>query len=65
MSIVDDAFEQRVGDAAAAEIVVPGFDRQLRCDHGGASAIPFFREFDQVLLFVFGEGRKAEVVDLC
>ena len=63
MRVVDQAIKQRVGDTAGTEIIVPGFERQLRCDHGRAGPMPFFGKLKQILLFGFRQRREAEVVE--
>lgn len=63
MSVMDEAVEDGIGDASAAEELVPVADRELGSDHGGSGAVALFEGLEQILLFPVGEGRKAEVID--
>lgn len=63
MGVVDEPIEDCVGEAAAAEVLVPVTERQLGSDDGGTDAVAFLDGFEQVLPFGLVEGREAEVVD--
>ena len=65
MGVMNEAVEDGIGDASAAEELVPVADRELGGDHGGSGAVAFFEGLEQILLFPVGEWRQGEVIDLC
>lgn len=62
VSVVDEPVEDGIGDASAAEILVPVGHGQLRGHDGGAAAVALFDGFEQILLFPLGHTRKAKIV---
>lgn len=49
MGVVDEAVEDRVGVGRVADDLVPGGDRQLAGDDGGAATVALFENLEQVV----------------
>jgi hypothetical protein len=63
MGVMDEAVEDGIGDASAAEELVPVADRELGSDNGGPGTVALLESLEEILLFPVGEGCKAKVID--
>ena len=60
---MDDAVEDSVGEGGIADHIVPAVDWELTGDQGGAAAIAFFGDLEQVMTLFGTEGFEAPVVE--
>jgi hypothetical protein len=65
VSVVDEAVEDGIGDAAAAEELMPVTNGELGSDGDCPGAVAFLERFEQILLFPVCEAGETEVIDLC
>ena len=61
--VVNEPIEDGVGDATAAEILVPVADRQLRGDDRGPDAVSLFKGFQEILLFTIAQAGKTKIIE--
>jgi hypothetical protein len=63
VAAVDDAIEDGVGECRVVEVGVPGLDRQLARDDGGARTDAVVEQFEQVAALGGAYGGNRKIVD--
>ena len=58
MGVMDEAVEDGIGDASAAEELVPVADGELGSDHGCPGAVALLDGLEQILLFPVGQAAR-------
>ena len=64
MGVMNEAVEDGIGDASAAEELVPVTDGKLGGDDDGSGAVALLEGLEQVLLFPIGEAGETKIIDL-
>ncbi len=63
MGVVDEAVEDGVGEGGVADDVVPSVDGDLAGDHGGAAAVAFLDDLEEIAALLGPERLETPVVE--
>ena len=62
MTLMDQAIEDGIGERRFTEIGMPGVDRELAGDQGGAGVDAVIEDFEQICPILSRESREAPVI---